>query len=186
MPLLEASERDRTLRYLLLPWGERGRTSIGEVVASPGSVELPDDPASVKLNLEHDRRRPVGRALQLWEEAAGVLAVFTVARTSVGDDVLEEAAAGLRTGVSVEVDEPVVRRGRLLSGLLTAAAAVVEPAFPSARLAASDCGDLDVVAATSAPNARWLDDWLGRHTHEGARPLSRGFVDQYGRYVPGL
>lgn len=183
MPLLEASERDRTLRYLLLPWGEQGRTSIGAVIASPGSVELPDDPSSVKLNLEHDRRRPVGRATALWEEVSGILATFVVARTSTGDDVLEEAAAGLRTAVSVEVDEPVVRRGRLLSGLLTAAAAVVEPAFPSARLVASDCG---VVEATGSPNARWLADWLERATGEPARPVSRGFVDQYGRYVPGL
>lgn len=160
--LLQASVAERVLTYLLLPWGESGRTSLGRVTAAEGSVEVPSDPRDVVLNLEHEKRRPVGRGLRVWSEARGLLAAFHIARTSAGDDLLEEAAEGLRTGVSVEVDDPVIRRGELLGGLLSGAGAVVEPAFPSALLVASDCGDLDLVDVT--PRADAFEGWLARNT----------------------
>jgi hypothetical protein len=138
---LLAAADDRTLTYRLLPFGEPGRTSRGTVTAAAGAVELPSDPSSVVLNLEHERTRPVGRAANLTEDPAGLVATFTVAATRAGDDLLAEAAAGLRTGVSVELDGVVIRDGRLVAGRLIGAGAVVSPAFPSAQLVAADTDD---------------------------------------------
>lgn len=141
--LLTASVEDRMLSYLLLPYNEQGRTNVGRVTASAGSVTVPEDVSEVRLNVEHDDKRPVGRAVAIEETAEGLTATFAVARTRAGDDLLEEAREGLRAAVSVEVDNPVIRAGRLIKGLLTGAGAVVSPAFPSAQLVAADAGDLE-------------------------------------------
>jgi|GEM_PF-856497 len=139
--LLAADSGDRTLRYLLLPYGEQGRTSMGRMVASRGTVQVPEDLRSVHLDIEHDRTRPVGWATSVEDTDTGMLASFEVARTRAGDDLLEEAAAGLRTGVSVDTEGTVVRGGRLVAARLVSVGAVVQPAFPSAQLVASDHGD---------------------------------------------
>lgn len=146
--LTAADAARRTLDYVLLPYGEPGRTSLGTVTVDPGTVTLPDDPASVILNLEHDALTPVGRAVSITDTPAGLLASFTIAATTRGDDLLAEAAAGLRTGVSVELASPVIRAGRLIRAALTGAGAVVAPAFPSALLTASDTGEDDTPADT--------------------------------------
>ncbi|WP_413450214.1 hypothetical protein AA0Y32_06050 [Georgenia phoenicis] len=140
--LLTASVEDRTLTYRLLPYGEVGRTNMGRLTASAGSVKIPDDASAVVLNLEHDRTKPVGRGVAITETAEGLEATFRIAATRAGDDLLAEAAEGLRAGVSVEVDDIVTRGGKLLAGLLTGAAACVAPAFPSAQLVAADVGEL--------------------------------------------
>lgn len=140
--LLKASRDERTLTYLLLPYGEPGRTNVGTVTASKGSITLPEDASSLRLNIEHDRTRPVGRGIAMEEAEAGLVATFAVARTRTGDDLLEEAHEGLRAAVSVEIDDPVIRAGRLVGGALSGAGAVVEPAFPSALLVAADAGEL--------------------------------------------
>lgn len=136
--LLAADLETRELSYRLLPFGEPGSTSLGRVTVAAGAVALPSDPSAILLNVEHDPTRPVGRASSIVETAAGLDATFRVARTSAGDELLLEAAEGLRTGVSVELDQPVIRGGQLLGGVLTGAGAVVRPAFPSAQLVAAD------------------------------------------------
>lgn len=139
--VLAASREDRTLSGLLLPFGEEGRTNVGRITAARGAVELPDDPGMVKLDIEHDLTRPVGKAVSIDETDGGLVATFVVARTRSGDDILEEAAEGLRSGLSVEVDDPIIRAGELVGGRLTGAAVCVSPAFPSAQLVASDMGE---------------------------------------------
>lgn len=141
--LLTASVEDRTLTYRLLPFGEAGSTNLGKITASAGSVTVPDNVGSVGLNIEHDFTRPVGRATEIHEDKDGLVATFKVSRTTAGNDLLEEAAEGLRAAVSVEIDSPVIRDGALISGALTGAGAVVRPAFPSAQLVAADAGELD-------------------------------------------
>lgn len=141
--LLAAQTGDRTLTYRLLPFGEPGRTSAGTVTASAHTIELPAEPGMVHLNLEHERTRPVGKAVSLVEDDDGITASFRIAQTSAGDDLLVEAAEGLRTGVSVELADIVIRNGAIVRGRLTGAGAVVAPAFPSAQLAAADVGELD-------------------------------------------
>lgn len=138
--LLTANADDRVLEYLLLPFGEEGRTSAGRVTASAGALTIPE---RIVANMEHDRTRPVATSTYIREDEDGIRAGFRVATTTAGNDLLIEATEGLRTGISVEVEQPVIRAGALLGGLLDGAGFVTTPAFPSARLAASDCGDLD-------------------------------------------
>lgn len=136
--LTAADAGARTLRYRLLPYGEPGRTSLGTVTVDRGVLHAADVPANAPLNLEHDPTRPVGVLSQLEDESDALYATFTILPTTAGDDLLTEAAAGVRTGVSVEIDGARIRAGRLVAGLLSAAAAVVKPAFPTALLTASD------------------------------------------------
>lgn len=139
--VMTASREDRTITGLLLPYGEEGRTNVGKITASAGSLTIPDPVSDVKLDIEHDLTRPVGRASEIVDTDAGLVATWSIARTRAGDDVLEEAAEGLRTGLSVEVEDPVIRGGALLGGVLTGAGVVVNPAFPSAQLVAADAGE---------------------------------------------
>ncbi|MBD8077692.1 hypothetical protein [Cellulosimicrobium arenosum] len=152
--LLKANAADRVLEYLLLPYGEEGRTSAGRVTASAGTLDVPDE---IVANMEHDGTRPVAKSAYLREEDDGLRAGFHVAETTAGNDLLVEAAEGLRTGISVEIDNPVIRAGRLLSGALTGAGFVTTPAFPSALLVASDAGEIE-------------DETEDQHDTEGTEP----------------
>ncbi|MDF9877468.1 hypothetical protein [Cellulosimicrobium cellulans] len=137
--LLTANAEDRVLEYLLLPFGEQGRTSAGRVTASKGVLSIPEQ---IVGNLQHDRTRPVAKSVRIVEEDRGIVAAFRVANTTAGSDLLAEAAEGLRTGISVEIDDPVIRGGALVAGALSGAGFVTTPAFPSAQLVAEDAGEL--------------------------------------------
>ena len=104
--LLSASADDRTLTFRLLPYGEQGRTSSGRVTASKGRLTLPDVSTLVG-NMEHEGKRPVSRAVSLSESDDGLDLTVRVFATSSGNDLLIEAAEGVRTGVSVEIDNPI-------------------------------------------------------------------------------
>lgn len=154
--VMTASREDRTITGLLLPYGEEGRTNVGKITAAAGCLTIPEA-SDVKLDIEHDETRPVGRGAAIGETDDGIVATFSIARTRAGDDVLEEAAEGLRTGLSVEVEEPIIRAGALVGGKLTGAGVVVKPAFPSAQLVAADAGEfvetvtVDTTIETESP-----------------------------------
>lgn len=139
--LLTASEDDRTLTYRLLPFGEPGRTNVGTITVQAGAVTVPEDVTALPINLEHEYRKPIGRFTSVTETEDGLEATIRVARTRDGDDALTLAAEGLRTGISVEIDSPVIKAGRLIAGTLTGAGLVVRPAFENALLTASDMGE---------------------------------------------
>lgn len=139
--LLTASAEDRTLTYRLLPFGEEGRTNVGKVTASKGVLTIPD-PSTLVANLEHDATRPVAKFTSVTEEDNGLTASVRVLATQAGNDLLTEAAEGVRTGISVEIENPVIRAGRLISGVLSGAGFVTKPAFVNATLMAADAGDL--------------------------------------------
>lgn len=153
---LTAANDDGSLSFKLLPFGEPGSTNKGKLtVKGPGIVKLPSDPSTVHANFEHEFKRPLGKAISLEERADGIYASFMPADTTAGRDWREEARAGLRTGISVELGSPVIRGGDLLAGDLTAAGAVVKPAFASAQLVtAADAGtDTDLADALAAAGA---------------------------------
>lgn len=139
--LLTASVDDRTLTYRLLPFGEQGRTSLGKVTAARGTVTIPDDVPALVGNIEHDPTRPVARFARVEETDEGLDATLRVLPTTAGNDLLVEAAEGVRPGISVELDGVRIRDGRLLAGTLTGAGFVTRPAFPSALLVAADAGE---------------------------------------------
>lgn len=136
MKQLTASRDTRTISGLLLPFGEKGYTNKGRVLASKGTLTI-DTSKDVFLNIEHERARRIGKATSISEQADGIHASFTISATSAGDDALTEIEDGLRCSLSIEIDNPVIRDGKLTAGMVTGAALVAEPAFPSAVLTCS-------------------------------------------------
>lgn len=141
--LLAASAEDRTLTYRLVKWGEPGRTSKGIVTARRGSINVPADVTTLFGNYQHDQDRRLSRAETITEDAEGLLLTANALPTPAGDELLAEALAGARPGVSVELERPTIRAGELLAGELIGFGHVVKPAYPSSLLTAADVGELD-------------------------------------------
>lgn len=140
---LYANAEERIISGLLLPYGEIGTTNLGKFSVPAGTVTIPSDPDVVTLNVQHDREEPVGRAVSLDETPAGIVGTFKVAKTPEGDQVLAEIADGLRTKLSAEVKNVVIRSRQAVSGVLFGAAVVEEGAFPSAALMAEFAEDTE-------------------------------------------
>lgn len=168
--LLTASEDDRTLTYRLLPFGEPGRTNVGTITVEAGAVTVPEDVSRLPINLEHEHRKPVGRFVSVSETDTGLEATVRLAATRDGDDALTLASEGLRTGISVEIDAPVIRAGRLVSGTLTGAGLVVRPAFENALLTASDMGEEE----TTEQDSNMENENLSPEVEPQAAPLHAG------------
>lgn len=144
---LYANAEDRIVTGLLLPYGELGSTNLGKFSVEAGSVAIPADPEVVTLNVQHDREEPVGRAVELNETAAGIVGTFKIAKTPEGDTVLAEIADGIRTKLSAEVKNVVIRSRKAVSGVLFGAAVVEQGAFPSAALMAEYAADTETGGA---------------------------------------
>jgi len=147
---LSASFADRIVTGLLLPFGELGRTNLGRfTIGGPGIITIPEDVSVLQANLEHDQYEPVARFLTTTETSAGIVASFQVGRNPEGDALLAEIEEGTKTGrpksLSAEVKNMVIKAGKALAGTLTGAAFVSKGAFPSARLAAADTVDEEIL-----------------------------------------
>ena len=147
---LSASLADRVVTGLLLPFGEVGRTNLGRfTIAGPGIITIPDDVSVLQANLEHDQYEPVARFLTTTETSAGIVASFQIGRNPEGDALLAEIEQGAKTGrlksLSAEVKNMVIKAGKAIAGTLTGAAFVDKGAFPSARLAAADTVDEEIL-----------------------------------------
>jgi len=135
MNITAADFNSRTISGRIVAFEEAANASTGKVVFAKGSIQ----PAPVKLNLEHDRTRPIGKTLDMTLNEDSIDAVFKIANTNAGNDSLAEAMDGLRDGFSIElaVDEYVMLKDgtmRVLAGELTGVALVTEPAVRSARV----------------------------------------------------
>jgi outer membrane biosynthesis protein TonB len=132
MHTLLANIEERTLEGLLLPYNEEGSTNLGKLLFAKGTVRIPADPEVVTLNLDHDREQPVGRALSLAETEGGITAVFRIAKTEEGDQLLAKVQKGEVRSLSAEV-RGITKRGiAAITGALFGAAVVAAGAFPSA------------------------------------------------------
>ena len=132
---LTAADTDkRIISGRIVTWNEEGNTSVGRTMFKAGSIS----PKNVKLLLEHDRTRPIGRVIEMTETPNGIDARFKIANTSAGTDALEEAATQLRDGFSVgiAVDSWANVDGVMVvaAGSLEEVSLVSEPAIDSARV----------------------------------------------------
>jgi HK97 family phage prohead protease len=91
------SER-RTIVGTVVPYGHIGQTSLGPVTFAAGSVRAGD---TVKLVLEHDLKRPIGRATGFVDGPERLVGTFRLSHTTAASDALVEASDGLRDGLSV-------------------------------------------------------------------------------------
>lgn len=131
-----ADSEARTISGRIVTFDEVANTSAGRTIFAKGSVV----PTNVKLNLEHDRTRPIGKTLSMSEseDGTGIDAIFKIANTSAGTDAIEEALAGLRDGFSVGVGvneyDSVDGAMVIKSSELIEVSLVTEPAVRSARV----------------------------------------------------
>ena len=133
--LTAADTKTRTLTGRIVTWGEEGFTSAGKTVFAKDSITIPKN---VKLLLEHDRTRPIGKLSSYEVTDLGIEASFRIAGTIAGDDSLLEAAEGLRDGFSVGIKlnewENVDGAMVISSSQMIETSLVTEPAIDSARV----------------------------------------------------
>jgi uncharacterized protein len=126
----------RTIVGTVAPYGAVGQTSLGPVSFSPGSIRASED---VKLLLEHDGRRPIGRATSFQETPGALIGTFRIAQTTTGTDALVEASEGLRGGLSVGasiLEHTIDAAGTMLvtAAELLEVSLVTAPAFSEAQV----------------------------------------------------
>lgn len=133
-----ADTATRTLTGQIVPFGKAGNTSVGQVIFEVGSFVNLSEPQNIKLLLEHDTTRPAGRFVAFQPTPTGIIGTAKVSATTQGNDLLVEAAEGLRDGLSVgaeilshKMDGNVIR---VTSARLLEVSAVANPAFSDARI----------------------------------------------------
>ena len=141
-----ADSEARTITGQIVAFDTAANASTGKVMFKAGSL----NPANVKLNLEHDAARPIGKTLsmELSPDGKTINATFKISKTTAGTDAIQEAIDGLRDGFSVEAN--AVEFGHNEDGTMVVSKADLvgvalthNPAFDSARVSN--------VAATTAP-----------------------------------
>ena len=132
-----ADSEARTITGKIVEFGVPATASTGKVQFQRGSL----NPANVKLNLEHDSARPIGKTLsmELSPDGNSIEATFKISKTTAGTDAIQEAMDGLRDGFSVEAnanDFTHAKDGTMIvnSADLVGVALTHNPAFDSARV----------------------------------------------------
>lgn len=148
-----ASQTDRTVTGILVPYNEECRSTIGMFSVGPGVIEIPQDLTGMSMNLEHQREAVIGAPTQVTETPAGIVATFAIANTKDGDAALADIASGKRVHLSAEIRDTKIKNGKATGGALFASALVAKPAFPGATLllaAPDDESDEDTTDETHA------------------------------------
>jgi HK97 family phage prohead protease len=96
-----ADAESRIIAGRIVTWNAEGNTSAGRTMFKEDSITMAKN---IKLVLQHDVTRPLGKMVSFSEDATGITAEFKIAKTTAGNDALEEAATGLRSDFSVGVD----------------------------------------------------------------------------------
>lgn len=132
-----ADSEARTITGQIVTFDTAANASTGKVMFKSGSIE----PTNVKLNLEHDSARPIGKTLsmELSPDKKSINATFKISKTTAGSDAIQEAIDGLRDGFSVEAnakDFGYNEDGTMVvnSADLVGVALTHNPAFDSARV----------------------------------------------------
>ena len=149
-----ADSEARTITGQIVAFDTAAKASTGKVLFKAGSL----NPANVKLNLEHDSARPIGKTLSMEfaPDGKSINATFKISKTTAGTDAIQEAIDGLRDGFSVEANAidfgynedgtMVVNKADLVGVALTH-----NPAFDSARVS-------NVAAITQSENSETSSD----------------------------
>ena len=96
-----ADTESRIIAGRIVSWNAEGSTSAGRTMFKEDSITMAKN---IKLVLQHDVTRPLGKMISFEADAEGITAEFKIAKTTAGNDALEEAATGLRSDFSVGVD----------------------------------------------------------------------------------
>ena len=127
----------RTISGKIAPYGEVGNTSAGRVVFAENSITVPE-PSKVKLLMQHDNSKPVGRMQSVTSNKTGLYASFKVSASTRGSDAILLAQEQLMDGLSVgvEVEDSRQEKDYLLvtAATLKEVSLVESAAFPSAAV----------------------------------------------------
>jgi uncharacterized protein len=96
-----ADAESRIIAGRIVSWNAEGNTSAGRTMFEKDSIKMSKN---TKLVLQHDTTRPLGKLVSFEQDDQGITAEFKIAKTTAGNDALEEAATGLRSDFSVGVD----------------------------------------------------------------------------------
>jgi len=141
---IEAADGDRRMiSGKIAPYNEVGYTSAGPVVFERGSIAIPDT-AKIKLLMQHDSTKPVGRATNFSDSTDGVYASFKISSSSRGQDALVLAQENLVSGLSVGVD---VSASKQMKGYLLVTAAVLKEVSLVESAAFDSAAVTDIAAA---------------------------------------
>jgi HK97 family phage major capsid protein len=134
--LTAADSQSRTISGQIVTWGEQGNTSAGPTIFASDSIKFNKN---IKLLLEHDRTRPIGKLIAHEVTDSGIVATFKIAETTAGNDALVEASTGMRDGfsVGVKVDAWDNQEGVMVisKSSIVETSLVTDPAIDSARVA---------------------------------------------------
>lgn len=159
MDITAADIPRRQISGRIVPFNEVGTPNIGRTMFLEDSIAIPDVSA-VKLNLEHDRTKPVGRAIAIDAQPDGIYATFQIAQTTAGSDALVEAAEGLRPAFSIEA---IGQESEIIDGVtvfsraeLVGVALVTNPAFSSAEITKVAASEAEETPVSEEPNIEEL------------------------------
>ena len=147
---IEAADGERRIiSGKIAPYNEVGYTSAGPVVFERGSIAI-SDATKIKLLMQHDSTKPVGRAMNFSDSTDGIYGTFKISSSSRGQDALvlaqENLVSGLSVGVDVTASKPMGDYLLVTAAVLKEVSLVESAAFDSAAVT-------DIAAARAALEA---------------------------------
>jgi HK97 family phage prohead protease len=101
---VEAADSERRIiAGKIVPYEAVGNTSVGPVVFAKDSIEI-GDPGKIKMLLQHQAEKPIGRMQKYNKADDGIYASFKISASMQGQDALTLASEQLVDGLSVGVE----------------------------------------------------------------------------------
>jgi HK97 family phage prohead protease len=147
-----ADTERRMISGLVAPYGEIGFTSAGPVMFERGSITYAEA-TKIKLLMQHQQDKPVGRAISFSDSTEGVYGSFKLSSSTRGQDALvlaqENLVSGLSVGVDVTASKPMGDYLLVTAAVLKEVSLVESAAFSSASVTDIAAARAELIAATS-------------------------------------
>jgi len=98
-----ADTERRVIAGKIVPYEVVGNTSAGPVVFAKDSIDI-GDPGKIKMLMQHQADKPIGRMQKFQKADDGIYASFKISASMQGSDALTLAAEQLVDGLSVGVE----------------------------------------------------------------------------------
>ncbi len=150
---IQAADTERRIvSGLVAPYGEIGHTSAGPVMFERGSITYAEA-SKIKLLMQHQQDKPVGRAIAFSDSTEGVYGSFKLSSSTRGQDALvlaqENLVSGLSVGVDVTASKPMGDYLLVTAAVLKEVSLVESAAFSSASVTDIAAARAELIAATS-------------------------------------
>lgn len=178
--LVKASQSERTVEGIVVPWEQEGSTSTGSLIFPKDTLDHPAELERVKLLAGHSPNGiPVGHAIAAESRDEGLWMKFQLGSSDDATDALVKASEHVVDAFSIEA-VGLKRQGyRATSALLKAVALVPFPAFAEARVtethaethdeATSDDSD-DADKATDVPTDQDQESEMKKNLRPAVTP----------------